>query len=90
MRARISIRRSIVARRIFGLFVICVLIPIGSLAFLSLWQMASRLEEETNLRLHHANKSIGVSILEGLAFLPSEMQVLAVSNRRDVKKFSLS
>ncbi|MDA8121599.1 MAG: ATP-binding protein [Deltaproteobacteria bacterium] len=88
MSARKSIQRSIVARRIFALFIICALIPIGSLAFLSLWQMTDRLEEESNLHLHHANKKIGVSILEGLAFLPYEMQVLAVSHRDDVKNFS--
>jgi signal transduction histidine kinase/CheY-like chemotaxis protein len=81
MKMPLAIQRSIVARRIFSLFVICALIPIGSLAVLSLRQMSAGREEQAYQQLHRANKIIGVAIFEGLDFLPAEMQALSAVNR---------
>jgi hypothetical protein len=69
--------RSKVARRIFTLFICCALIPIGALGILSFNRVEKQLNETGQRRLHHANKAVGMAILERLAFLEDEMKGMA-------------
>ena len=68
-----------VANRLFFIFIICALLPIGLLAFISLDQLAEDQKRESFQKLHHVSKNIGMSILEGISFIQSEMQVVALS-----------
>ncbi|MGB3399865.1 MAG: ATP-binding protein [Candidatus Deferrimicrobiaceae bacterium] len=79
MRPSLSILRGTVAKRILGLFLICALLPIGSLAVLSLWEMTGSLKEQTDRRLHQASKNVNMGILQGLYSLQGELGVLASS-----------
>ena len=79
MKATVPFLRSVFAKRIFGLFILCALLPIGCLAFLSLREMSRNLKEQSHKHLHQAGKQISVSVLEGFSFLRTEMEVLALS-----------
>jgi signal transduction histidine kinase len=79
MRPSLSILRGTVARRILGLFLVCALLPIGSLAVLSLWEMSGSLKEQTESRLHQASKNVNMGILQGLYSLKGELEVLSLS-----------
>jgi putative nucleotidyltransferase with HDIG domain len=70
--------RGVVARRMLALFILCALLPVGALALLSLLEMSGKLEEQTEQRLRHAAKNVGMEILDGLAFLSSELDTLGI------------
>lgn len=65
---------SVVARRIFGLFVICALLPVGALALFSLKQVTATVKEESRTQLHHASKNAGMTIMEVLYLLETELR----------------
>ena len=69
--------RSKVARRIFTLFILCALLPITALAFISFGQVTHQLNEQTQRRLHQASKAVGLSIFERLLSLDSQINVVA-------------
>jgi len=79
MRPSLSILRGTVARRILGLFLVCALLPIGSLAVLSLWEMTGNLKKQTDRRLHQNSKNVNTGILQGLYSLKGELEVLSLS-----------
>jgi len=76
---RSNVQLTIKNIRILGLFLVCALLPIGSLAVLSLWEMSGRLKEQTDSRLHQASKNINMGILQGLYALKGELEVLSLS-----------
>lgn len=80
MKINLIFMKSRVANRIFYLFIICALLPIGLLAFISLNQLAEDQKKQSFQKLHNVSKNIGMSILEGLSFIQSEMQVVALSS----------
>jgi len=61
--------RSVLARRFFVLFVISALVPIAILASVAYWRVSQELLEQSEYRLHHAARSVGLSISEHLGFL---------------------
>jgi hypothetical protein len=69
--------RSKVARRIFSLFVLCALVPIAILAFISFYEVTKQLEEQSQTRLQQASRVLGMSIFERLLLLETEMRMLA-------------
>jgi len=71
--------RGSIGKRILVLFLLCVLLPIGCIAILSLEEISDNFREQINERLHHACKSVNMGILQGLGFLQSEMEALASS-----------
>jgi putative nucleotidyltransferase with HDIG domain len=79
MRIDFIFLKSRVATRIFYLFIICALLPIGLLAYISLHQLSEDQKKQSFQKLHNVSKNIGMSILEGLSFIQSEMQVVALS-----------
>ena len=42
------------------------------------WEMSGKLRDQTDQRLRHASKNIGMTILEGLTFLQTEMEAIAL------------
>jgi putative nucleotidyltransferase with HDIG domain len=80
MKINLFFMKSRVAKRIFSIFLICALLPIGILAFISLHQLSEDQKDKSFLKLHQASKNIGMSVLEGLSFIQSEMHVVALSN----------
>jgi signal transduction histidine kinase len=88
VRPTFSFLRTTVARRILALFLLCALLPVGSLAAFSLWEMSGTLKDQTDQRLHRAVKNINVAILQGLGFLQAEMEVLAKSSEGRPEKSS--
>lgn len=69
--------RSKVARRIFTLFILCALLPITALAFISFGQVTDQLYEQSRRRLHQASKAVGLGIFERLLFLDAAMNTVA-------------
>ena len=76
-RLEIDSFRSIVARRIFLLFVLCAFLPLAALAFLSLSRVSRHLEDVATLGLHDLTKSAGMSIYERLLLLEGELKLYA-------------
>jgi putative nucleotidyltransferase with HDIG domain len=87
MKFQTTFLRSRVARRIFLLFICCALVPIGALAILSFSQVEKQLNELGQRRLHHANKALGMAILERLIFLEDGMKMMASKYRADSSHF---
>jgi HAMP domain-containing protein len=79
MKINLIFMKSRVANRIFYLFIICALLPIGLLAFISLDQLAEDQNKESFQKLHQVSKNIGMSILEGLSLIRAEMQIVALA-----------
>jgi HAMP domain-containing protein len=79
MKIDLILMKSRVAKRIFYLFIICALLPIGLLAYISLHQLSEDQKKESFQKLHHVSKNIGMSILEGLSLIQSEMRIVALS-----------
>jgi HAMP domain-containing protein len=71
--------RSTVARRILSLFVLCALLPTATLGFFSLIQVVGELRQHAHEHLHHTGKNLSMTIIDGLAFLKTEMDVAAAS-----------
>jgi putative nucleotidyltransferase with HDIG domain len=66
---------SIVARRIFLLFVGCALIPVIILAVISFYQVSNQLDNESQKQLQQATRAEGLAIYERLTMLDDELQV---------------
>jgi len=76
---KISVLRSKVARRMFLLFVLCALLPLGVLALFSFFEVRTHLNSLSERRLHQASKSAGMTIVERLSFLETDLHLIAVS-----------
>jgi hypothetical protein len=81
MKLNATFLHSKVARRIFLLFVVCALLPMGLLAIISLRHVTQQLNEQSQRQLRQASKAQGMSIYERLHFLEAEMKLVA-SNLR--------
>ena len=75
--------RSKVAQRIAILFVLCALLPIATLAILSINQVTKHLHEQSLTRLHHTSKTIAMAVYERLLFLEADM-IRVASNPEDM------
>lgn len=81
MRIEWTFLRSRVARRIFLLFVLCALLPIGILAIVSFGHVTQQLNKQSQQRLHQATKAVASSIYERLLLLEAELRTIASSLR---------
>jgi hypothetical protein len=68
--------RSKIARRIFVLFILCALIPLSALAYLSFSQVTKELYHQANNRLHQTSKASGMFIFEHLSYLDADLEML--------------
>jgi signal transduction histidine kinase len=75
--------RSRVARRVFLLFIICALLPSGTLAVISFGHVTHQLYEQSQKRVRQASKAIGMAIYERLLLLEAEMGVIASTFKTD-------
>jgi putative nucleotidyltransferase with HDIG domain len=76
MKIQGSFFRSKVAQRIFFLFVLCALIPIFALFFISYTQVSTQLKNQNIRRLQNSAKAHGMSIYERFLFIESNMQLI--------------
>jgi putative nucleotidyltransferase with HDIG domain len=83
MRLKLTIFKSKVARRIFGAFVLCALVPVITLAVLAFGHVTDQLNEQNHRRIQQECKSIGMAILERLLFLEREMEAVAYDLREN-------
>ena len=68
--------RSKVARRIFLLFILCALIPLGVLAYFSFSQVTENLYSQANKGLDQASKASSMSTFERLQFLEIDLGMI--------------
>ena len=65
--------RSMVAKRVFFLFVLCSLIPLTALAYLAYTEVTKQLYSQASTRLHMASKSAAMSLIERLQLLEDDL-----------------
>ena len=66
-------------RRLFLLFVGCALLPILALALLSYRHVSGQLRMQSEIRLHQANKALGLAIIERLFLLDATLRSIPPS-----------
>lgn len=79
MKNETSLMRSVFARRMYGLFIICALLPICALAVISLVRVSQTIRADSMDRLRHVSKNAGMTIVEGLFLLETELHSIAGS-----------
>ncbi len=65
-----------VAKRIYGLFALCTLLPLSIFAWLSLTHVTSQLEEQAADRLQETCKSNGMTVVERLGNVVSDLSLI--------------
>lgn len=73
-----------VARHIFGLFVLCTLLPLSIFALLALHNVTANLEEQAEKQLRDACKSTGMTIVERFGNILADLGVALEFQRDDV------
>ncbi len=76
-RIEMSFLKSRVARRVFGLFVLCALLPLLMISGFSFLFVSGELEQQSRQRLRQMCKTKGFEIYEHLLFLETEMNMIA-------------
>ncbi|MCG6893413.1 MAG: HAMP domain-containing protein, partial [Desulfobacteraceae bacterium] len=66
--------RTKVALRIFVLFIVCTLLPVSVLAFLSYGHVRSQLEQQSRERLRQEAKTVSVSLYERLLMISTQLR----------------
>ncbi len=85
MKTGVSFFRSKVAQRIFILFILCAMLPVLALSFLSYTQVSRQLKELSLKRLQNSAKSHGMSIYERFLFLETNMQLIVSGDFKEGK-----
>ena len=88
MKRFFSYIHSSVARQIFVLFIVCVLLPVCVLALVSLQRVSARLEMDSHERLRQAAKSAGMAIFGGLNLLQAELEFMSIPSGDKAGKIS--
>jgi len=65
-----------VGRRIFLVFVTCAILPLAAMALVSYFEVTSQLSRQADERLHQACRSAGMTLLERLALLESDLDMM--------------
>jgi HD-GYP domain-containing protein (c-di-GMP phosphodiesterase class II)/HAMP domain-containing protein len=65
-----------VGRRIFLVFMICAILPLGLMALVSYFEVTSQLSRQADERLHQACRSAGMTLMERLALLESDLDMI--------------
>ena len=80
--------KSKVARRIFGLFVVCALGPMVVLALISYVQVSNQLRAASRARQHQASKNAALEVLTRFRALEGDLALAAVTvgDRADVRQ----
>jgi HD-GYP domain-containing protein (c-di-GMP phosphodiesterase class II)/HAMP domain-containing protein len=73
-----------VGRRIFLVFVVCAILPLGMMALVSYFEVTSQLSRQADERLHQACRSAGMTLMERLALLESDLDMMGALWRQDL------
>ena len=73
--------RSRVARRVFVLFILCALLPVGALSLVSLTDVTSQLTQQAERRVRQESKAMGMSMYQRLLLLEAEL-LSTIAQRR--------
>ena len=77
MRVELSFLRSKLGHRIFWLFVVCALVPISLLAFVTWLNVATQLREQSHRQLAQLSREEAMTVFERLRFLEDGLKLLA-------------
>lgn len=69
-----SFLSSCVARRIFFLFILCALLPVGALSLISFGDVTSQLTEQSERRVRQESKAMGMAIYQRLLLAEAELR----------------
>ena len=69
MQIEYAFLRSRVARRVFFLFILCALLPVGALSVVSLTDVTSQLTQQAERRVQQESKAMGMAIYQRLLCL---------------------
>ena len=69
-----SFLSSCVARRIFFLFILCALLPVGVLSLISFGDVTSQLTEQSERRVRQESKAMGMAIYQRLLLAEAELR----------------
>ena len=72
MQIEYSFLRSRVARRVFVLFILCALLPVGALSLVSLTGVTSQLTQQAERRVRQESKAMGMAVYQRLLLLEAE------------------
>jgi len=67
-----TLLKSRVGRRLLLLFISCAIVPLAITAFLSFSHVTDQLYEQSEMRLRHESRAVGVGVLRELLMLASE------------------
>jgi len=76
-----SFLRSRVARRVFVLFILCALVPVGALSLVSLADVRSQLTQQAERRVRQESKAMGMAVYQRLLLLEAEL-LSTIAQRR--------
>lgn len=83
MRAPAAFLRTRIARRVFGLFLLCAVLPTATLAAASYWMVTRELREQARTQLAQAAKVSGTLLLARLHEAERALLDVVVARRRD-------
>jgi hypothetical protein len=70
-----SFLSSRVARRVFFLFILCALLPVGALSLVSFSDVTGQLTQQAERRVRQESKAMGMAIYQRLLLLEAEAAV---------------
>lgn len=73
MQIEYTFLRSRVARRVFVLFILCALLPVGALSLVSLSDVRSQLTQQAERRVRQESKAMGMAVYQRLLLLEAEL-----------------
>ncbi|MBX3342628.1 MAG: HAMP domain-containing protein, partial [Nitrospira sp.] len=73
MQIEYSFLRSRVARRVFVLFILCALLPVGALSLVAIPQVTKYLTEQSNEHLRQQSRAMGMALYQRLLLLEEEL-----------------
>ena len=82
MQIEYAFLRSRVACRVFVLFILCALLPVGALSLVSLTDVTSQLTQQAERRVRQESKAMGMAMYQRLLLLEAEL-LSTIAQRRE-------
>ena len=76
-----TLLKSRVGRRLLLLFISCAVVPLAITSFLSFSNVTDQLYEQSEMRLRHESKAVGLAILRELLVVASEFEHVELCSR---------
>ena len=77
MQIEYTFLRSRVARRVFWLFLLCALLPVGALSLVSLFDVTDQLTQQAKHRVQQESKAMGMAIVQRLILLDIALESIS-------------